>query len=287
MFNIALRNIKIFFRNKASVFFSLLGVIIIILLYVLFLGDTLSSSYAELEGARFLMDSWIMAGLISVSSITTTMGAFEIMVNDKENKRLKDFYSAPLKKATILGGYLISAVVIGVIMSVLSLLIAEIYIIAYGGEILGILQFLEVLGIIILSVIASSSMVFLLVSFLKNVNAFSTASAILGTLVGFLTGIYIPIGILPVGVQWVIKLFPVSHSAVLLRQIMMKVPLNASFSGAEAGVLNSFKETMGINFKYGSTIMSPLEHILFLILTIAVFYTLTVIKISKKNRKGK
>lgn len=33
-----IRNLKLFFRDKAAVFFSLLGVLIIIFLYVLFLG---------------------------------------------------------------------------------------------------------------------------------------------------------------------------------------------------------------------------------------------------------
>jgi multidrug/hemolysin transport system permease protein len=33
------RNLKVFFRDKSSVFFSLLSAIIIIGLYVLFLGD--------------------------------------------------------------------------------------------------------------------------------------------------------------------------------------------------------------------------------------------------------
>lgn len=36
MINLAVRNLKIFFRDKSSVFFSFLSVIIIIGLYVLF-----------------------------------------------------------------------------------------------------------------------------------------------------------------------------------------------------------------------------------------------------------
>jgi len=287
MYNLALRNIKIFFRNKASVFFSLLGVIIIIMLYILFLGDTLTSNYQDLEGARFLMDSWIMAGLISVASITTTMGAFEIMVNDRENKRLKDFYSAPLKKSTILCGYLISAIIIGVTMSVISLIFAELYIVVYGGQLLGFFPLIKVLAIIILAVASSSSMLFFLISFLKNANAFATASTILGTLVGFLTGIYIPSGVLPESVQWIIKIFPVSHSAALIRKVMTEVPLNNSFAGAEAGVLENFKLFMGIDFKYGNFTATTLTHILVLLLTTALFFGLTVIKISTKNKKGK
>ena len=54
------RNIKIFFRDKANVFFSLLAVLIIIGLYVFFLGKNLTSSLGDSVGAQYVMDSWIM-----------------------------------------------------------------------------------------------------------------------------------------------------------------------------------------------------------------------------------
>ncbi|HOO43971.1 MAG TPA: ABC transporter permease, partial [Bacillota bacterium] len=75
--NLIKRNLRLYFRDKATVFFSMLGVFIIILLYLTFLGDMMVS-YAvdEFEGVpgidiRFMMDSWIMAGVISVATITT------------------------------------------------------------------------------------------------------------------------------------------------------------------------------------------------------------------------
>jgi multidrug/hemolysin transport system permease protein len=76
MIAITSRNLKVFFRDKSAVFFSLLAVFIIIGLYALFLGDVWVNSLTEVHDARFLMDSWIMAGLLAVTSVTTTMGAF-------------------------------------------------------------------------------------------------------------------------------------------------------------------------------------------------------------------
>ena len=91
MIGFAKRNIKLFFRDKSAVFFSLLAVFIIIGLYALFLGDVWTSSLSELgESAEVLMSSWIMAGLLAVTSVTTTMGAFGIMVDDRIKKIDKD-----------------------------------------------------------------------------------------------------------------------------------------------------------------------------------------------------
>ena len=59
------RNIKIFFRDKANVFFSLLAVLIIIGLYVFFLGKNLTSGLGDSPGAQYVMAT---AGSCPVSS---------------------------------------------------------------------------------------------------------------------------------------------------------------------------------------------------------------------------
>ena len=219
MTNLIKRNHKLFFRDRTSVFFSLLAVFIIIGLYVLFLGNMMVKNFKELLGdnARFTVDSWVMAGLLSVTSITTTMGAFGTMVEDKTKKISKDFSSAPLKRSQLAGGYIMSSFIIGMIMSIAALIVAEIYILANGGNLITSVPLLKLFGVMMLSVFAGSSMVFFIVSFFKSNNAFATASTIIGTLLGFLTGIYIPIGSLPSAVQTAIKIFPISHAGALFR----------------------------------------------------------------------
>lgn len=283
LFSIAKRNLKLFFRDKSSVFFSLLAVFIIIGLYVLFLGNMLSSGMQWLgDSARFLMDSWIMAGLLAVTSLTTTMGAYGIMIEDKTNKILKDFSASPVRRSTLVGGYVLSAFVIGVIMSAVTFVLAEAYIVAYGGTLLGISAILRVFACILLAVLASSAMVFFLVSFFQSNNAFATASTVIGTLIGFLTGIYIPIGSLPASVQTAIRIFPVSHAGVLMRQIMMEAPLKAA--GLDTATEESFRLAMGVDFKFGGTILTPVHSVLILLATAAVFYVLALINISRKKK---
>ena len=87
----------------------MLAVLIIIVLYFAFLGDSLSSAYEGVEGMDGIMDSWISAGLLAVASLTSTMGAFGVMVEDRARRLAKDFYSSPLKRRDIAGGYVLSA----------------------------------------------------------------------------------------------------------------------------------------------------------------------------------
>ncbi len=284
MINFTKRNLLVFFKDKASVFFSLLSVFIIIGMYALFLGDVWTSSMEGISGARFIMDSWIVAGLIAVTSVTTTMGAFGTMVEDKSKKIVKDIRSSPLARVSIAGGYILSAFIIGVIMCCVALVLCEMYILAGGGTLLGGMQLLKVFGLILISTFSNTALVLFFVSFFQSNNAFSIASTIIGTVIGFLTGIYIPIGQLPNGVQWVIKLFPPSHSALLLRQVIMEDALKASFAGAPASVVTNFKELMGVSFKIGETQVTPILSIGIMVVSGILFLGLSILNLSRKKR---
>ncbi|MEA5026700.1 hypothetical protein SDC9_154060 [bioreactor metagenome] len=201
MIGFTIRNLKVFFKDKTSVFFSLLAVFVIIGLYALFLGDVFTSSFASFPQARYLMDSWIMAGVLAVTSFTTTMGAFGIMIEDRTKKINKDFIASPIATGQLVAGYIISSVLIGIVMSLITLVLAEVYIVANGGNILSMSASIKVIGMIILGTFTNCAIVLFIVSFFNSVNAFSTASTIIGTLIGFVTGIYLPIGNLPSAVQ--------------------------------------------------------------------------------------
>ncbi len=278
------RNLLVFFRDRSAVFFSLLASFIIIGLYVLFLGDVWTSSLQGIGNVREIMDNWIMAGLLAITSVTTTMGAFGAMVNDKTQKIIKDFYSSPISRRSLAGGYILSAFIIGFVMSVITLVFAEIYIVAEGGALMSFHTFIKVLLLILLADLANTSMIFLLTSFFSSENAFSTASAVIGTLIGFLTGIYLPIGQLPEAVQMVIKLFPPSHAAVLLRQTMMEDAMHTGFAGVPAEYANEFKEMLGVTFQFGGHEVSALTSIVYLLAAAAVCFILAILNLSRKKR---
>lgn len=284
MITLAKRNLLVFFRDKASVFFSLLSVLIVIGLYVLFLGEVMMSGNENVPNYRFLMNSWVMAGVLAVTSVSATMGAYGIMVEDRSRNILKDFSASPISRVSLTGGYVIGAYVVGVLMSVIALAFAEVYIVIYGGNLLPVYSLVKVLGLILLSVFASSSMVLLLVSFFKSQNAFAAASTVIGTLIGFLTGIYVPIGSLPVPVQFVIKIFPVSHAGALFRQVMMEAPMETAFNGAPLSALSSFKAELGVVYSFGGQEMAWTGNILVLVATGVLFYALAVFNMSRKRK---
>ncbi len=285
MINFAARNIKVFFRDKTSVFFSLLSVMIIIGLYALFLGKIWTGGLANLvPNPEQLMDSWLMAGILSVISFTTTMGAFGTMVDDKVKKIFKDFSASPLKRTSLVGGYILSSYVIGVLMCIVAFILLYLYLFLADGYLIGFLTILEVLGLILLSTLTNTSMVFFLTSFFKTQTAFGTASTVVGTIIGFIAGIYMPIGNFPTAVQFIVKLVPISHSAALFRRIIMAQPLATAFPLEAAAYRTHFELEMGVFFKIGDFTFLPWVEVLILIGTAAIFYGLSLIMLARKNK---
>ncbi len=118
--------------------------------------------------------------------------------------------------------------------------------------------------------------------FFQTSNAFAAASTVVGTLLGFLAGIYIPIGSLPDYLQTIVKLFPVSHSAALFRQVLMETPLINSFAEASVKIKEAFLFNMGVFYKLNGEKMSSLFSVFYLGATTLVFFILSLLIMKRK-----
>ena len=111
-----------------------------------------------------------------------------------------------------------------------------------------------------------------------------------GTLIGFITGIYLPIGSTDKSIQYIIEFFPVSHAASIFRKILMEDPIKESFrkipegGGVRADAVNEFRLDMGVDFNISNHDVTTLESILYLVAAALVFYTIGIIITGRKNR---
>lgn len=283
MISFVSRNLKVFFRDKTAVFFSLLAVLIVLGLYIFFLGDVWVDSFPNIKGVKNLMNCWIIAGLIGVTSVTANMGAFGTMIEDKSKNKIKDFYVSPIKKSKIVGGYIISSFIVGSMMSVVTLIISQIYLVYSGVDVLNFKELTEVFLIILMTSLSNSAMILFIVSLFSSEKAFSTASTIVGTLIGFITGIYLPISMLPDSVQIIVKLFPTSHGISILRQIFMKKQMDISFADVPTNYINEFKESMGVVYYINDKLVSNTTSVFILIASTIIFFFLAVLILYKKK----
>lgn len=281
------RNSLLYLRDKASVFFSFLSVIIIILMYVLFIGrlqrNGIINETGDVAGVDWLISSWIMAGILTVTTVTVPLGALGTMIADRETKKISDFYTAPINRKILTLSYLISSWIIGLAMVLLNLVIGQIYVISQGGDIFTFSQLIRMIGLIMISIMSFSSFFFYISLYMKTQNSFGLLSTLVGTFIGFLGGIYVQIGLMPKAVQSVMNALPTAHSVVLIRNVYMEEALDKVFGTYTGPEYVTFINEMGLTATVGNFELSTVMMLLSLIAFGVIFYILSAIKINNSK----
>ena len=281
------RMLKLYFRDKAAVFFSLMLVLIIFLLHIAFIGRMMAQGLEAMLGFSdpaiyATMSSLTLGGLIAISSMTTSLGALGTYVLDRE-KGTKDFLTSPVSRRSLTLSYIGGAGIIGFIMSCIALLIAIIYLTSTGLPFIGFANIGLLLIVTVLSVFCSSSLMFFLIQFIKTENAFSSFSAIIGSTMGFFMGIFIPIGNLPSPVQWFIRIFPPSHAATMYKQVFAGTQIDTLFYNAPVYQVTNFREFHGVDLVFDTHILGFWSSAAVLLLSGCLFFILSLIIV--RNRK--
>lgn len=286
------RNSRLYFRDRTSVFFSMLAVLIVIALYILFLAklqvdavNQQTNGVLNGDDLSYLINSWILAGLLSITTLTSTLGALGTMVNDRENRIVMDFKSSPLSSMTYPVSCVITAFTVGSIISVLSFAVYGGYIYFGTGYFFSIEMVLKCLGLICLSAMMSAALMGFMVSFFSTNSAYSSASLIIGTTIGFLNGLYVPMGVLPETVQSVLKFLPFGHIASLFRRALMQESVDLCFKNAPMSVRDSYTRDFGVVLDWnGSEISWPIS-IIFILGVLLVSLILFFINFRRKKNE--
>jgi multidrug/hemolysin transport system permease protein len=281
------RNLNKYLRDRAAVFFSFLSVIIILLLYILFLGkmqvDSLSNELGDIDGLGWLVSSWIMAGILMVSTVTVPLAAVGGLIDDRADNILDDFYVSPISKNTLALSYLLSAWIIAFFMVFINLIVGQIYVVSQGGEFFSFITWIKMILLMTFSIMTFSSFFFYLSIFIKTRNAFGTLSTLIGTFIGFLGGIYIPIGVLSKSVQTVMSVLPTAHAVTIFRRVYMAGAIDEVFANAPDGFYEEYASIYGLNVEIGNFVMKDWHMLLSMALFMAVFYGLSLLKLSKSK----
>lgn len=278
------RNMLLYLRDRASVFFSFLSVIIIILMYMLFIGRLQRNGIGvDVEGIDWLVSSWIMAGILTVTTVTVPLGILGTMISDRESGKIGDFYTAPIDRKILALSYLISAWIIGFVMVFANLIVGQLYVLSQGGELFTFIQFIKLLGLMALSIMAFSTMFYYISLLMKTQSAFGLLSTLVGTFIGFLGGIYVQIGLLPPVVQSIMNILPTAHSVVLMRKVYMEGAIEKVFGSYTGPEYVEFINDMGLTAKVFGFEMENWMMIVSLVVFGLFFYTLSALKVKKSK----
>ena len=282
------RNCLCYFRDKASVFFSLLGVLIVILLYLIFLKDMLVDSFmneisdmVSRDSVKEYVDAWVMAGILAIVSVTTSAGSLQTMISDKVAGRDRDTKMTSLSSAKISAAYILSTFLVGQIMSLIAFAIAIGYLAATGCG-MSALGIVETLLLTVPASLSGSIIVYTLTCRMRSEGAFSGFSTVLGVLIGFLTGIYMPLGTMAEGMRTIGSMMPATHMAALMRQTLSTDAFNKIMTGAPQDTYDEIWFTMGYQIELFGMDFSWQASIIYVIAVTLVFFGIAVLLTKKK-----
>lgn len=246
MLTLSYRNLLLYFRSRAEVFFSLLGALISFILYIAFLKDNIMGD--NFPGHTQFLDCWLISGTLAITGITTTLSVLSQKTADYETKTSQDFTLTGISSFQLNGGYLLSAAFVGFVMQVIVFAVMYLYFHLVDDLQLADFNFGALAGVMLLGAGLNAVVNAVLILFVRKQNTLSAISTIVGTVSGFLVGAYIPIGVLPKAAQWVVKFTPGAYIAALFRQLFLDHDL---YQLVPANTRNELAEQLGIQLKWG------------------------------------
>lgn len=224
------RNCKLFFKDKAMFFTSLITPLILLVLYGTFLGKVYKDSFESglpkgMEIPEKLLDGCVggelVSSLLAVCCVTVAFCSNMLMVQDKVNGSLKDITMSPVKRSVLAMSYYISTLISTLIICLTAAGVCFLYLAKVGwylsaGDVLCI-----ILDVFLLSLFgtALSSIINI---FIKSQGQISAVGTIVSSGYGFICGAYMPISNFSKGLQNVISFLPGTYGTSLMRNHAMR-----------------------------------------------------------------
>ena len=267
-------------------FFSFLSVMIVVMLFALFLSNVQEQNIPEVfrgtDESAYLLNSWLFAGVLAVATCTVPLGFLNRLVEDRVSLSLNDFFVTPLDRSMIVFSYLISAMVLSLFMGVIVLAVGQLVLFVSASTMLPAFDVMKLFALVAFTSTVFSAIGFYVISLIRTMNAASALNTLVGTLIGFLAGIYVPIGEFGTILQNTLNILPPMQVASLYRRIYMDSALAEMF--AHEGVAEAearYRDYAGIDVELFGMSLESGHLFALLIAWLAVFLVLSLLRIRR------
>lgn len=225
------RNIKLYFRDKGMFFSSLITPIILLILFITFLGSIYRDSFASaLSAAGINADAALIDGcvggqlissLLAVTCITVAFCSNLIMIKDKTSGARRDLTVSPLHLSTLGFSYYLASLISTLIINLTAAAVSLAYLAFVGWYLSAADVLLLILDVFLLTMFgtALSSCVNF---FLSSDGQASAVGTIVSAGYGFICGAYMPVSNFSPVLQKILSFLPGTYGTVLLRNHAMR-----------------------------------------------------------------
>ena len=295
-FHLVKRNCKLFFKDKGMFFCSLITPLILLVLFVTFLGKAFKDSYVSMIPAGVevsekiingLAGGQLLSSLLSVSCVTVAFCANMLMVQDKMSGARKDLLMTDLKKSELSVSYYVATLITTLIIAIVATFAAFIYL-AVVGWYLSFVDCLYIFLDVLLLTMFGTAISSLVNHFLNTQGQVSAVATIISSMYGFISGAYMPISTFSTGIQNILRFLPSTYGSSIVRNHCMNGALSAfEASGVPSVAMEEIRKSIDCDLYWGSTKVSMLAMYGILIATIAVFLVAYILinKFSEKKKR--
>ncbi len=307
-FQLTKRHLLVFFKNKMRVFFTLMVPFIIFLIYALFLRDlelsqvgnildklaedfsnpaikTLGSDETFMHFVRTLVDSWMLSGILAITTVTVSLQCNIMIVNDRELGVNRDFASSPVSRNVLIFSYFAFNLIVTALICLVFLLVCLIVLAGLGEFFITAADFFQIFGVLLYASTVSVLFTMFICSFVKRDSTMASINTILCTVIGFLIGAFMPLAMLPKAIQYVCAFIPGTFSCSLLRFSFMSTPLGMleeylvgmSAIPQSAELLSELTLNFGYNVSFFGINLAPWAQAIGQLIILIIFLGLNVL----------
>ena len=285
------RNIKLFFKDKAMFFTSLITPVILLVLYATFLSNVYTDIFHDsLAGVIEVSESLIrgcvggqlISSILAVSCVTVAFCSNMLMVQDKVTGVAKDFKTSPVRPSALAVSYYLATLASTLIICFVATGICLLYIAAVGWY-MSVLDVILLFADVVLLVLFGTALSSIINFFLSTQGQISAVGTIVSSAYGFICGAYMPISQFGTGLQRVLSFLPGTYGTSLVRNYALRGVFEEMRSiGFPSEVVELIRDSVDCNlYFFGNKVELPVMYLILggtVALLIGIYITMNVVR---------
>lgn len=293
MWELVLRNTKMYFKDMGMFLTSLITPVILLILFMTFLGSIYKNSFVSaipngLEVSDKLINGLVAgqlsSAMLATSCVTVAFCSNLLMVQDRANGTRKDLIVSPIKKTTLGLSYFLASILSTLIVNLTATMICFIYIGCMGwflsvGE--ALLAILDVILLTLFGVSIASCINY----FLNTQGQAGAVGTIVSSCYGFVCGAYMPISSYGKGLQNFMAFLPGTYGTGLIRNHMMNGALDSLSEQLPSEAIKAMKDSVDVNLYFFDNSVEVWQMYLILLSFIVLFIALYLVFVKFIKRR--
>ena len=285
------RNIKLFFKDKAMFFTSLITPVILLVLYATFLSNVYTDIFHDsLAGVIEVSESLIrgcvggqlISSILAVSCVTVAFCSNMLMVQDKVTGVAKDFKTSPVRPSALAVSYYLATLASTLIICFVATGICLLYIAAVGWY-MSVLDVILLFADVVLLVLFGTALSSIINFFLSTQGQISAVGTIVSSAYGFICGAYMPISQFGTGLQRVLSFLPGTYGTSIIRNCAMRgVFEEMKIIGFPSEIVEKIRDSVDCNlYFFGNKVELPVMYLILggtVALLIGIYITMNVVR---------